>query len=125
IGYFLLDLVKASVHVAASASAPWIQPRGRILIVPLRSDYDLFGVLTAELTTLVPGSIVIDLDTSRREMVVHIFDASAGDDATFRARVLQQEARVLRALARRAEEILAVDPDSSDTGADADAGVGT
>ena len=81
IGYFLVDLVKASVHVAISASTPWIRPQGRILTVPLRSDHDLFGVLTAELTALVPGSIVIDLDTSRREMVVHVFDESAGDDA--------------------------------------------
>ena len=117
IGYFLVDLVKASVHVAISASTPWIRPQGRILTVPLRSDHDLFGVLTAELTALVPGSIVIDLDTSRREMVVHVFDESAGDDAAFRAQVAAQEARVLRALARDADAILAgSSSDSADAG---------
>lgn len=109
IGSFLVDLVKASVHVAASASAPWVVPQGRILLVPLRTDHDLFGVLTAELTALVPGSIVIDLDTSRREMVVHVFDESAGDDETFRRQVAAQEARVLRALARDADAILAAE----------------
>ena len=111
IGYFIADLVRASVHVALSASTPWVRPEGRILTVPLRTDNDLFGVLTAELTALVPGSIVIDLDTSRREMVVHVFDESAGDDATFRRQVAEQEARVLRALSRDADEILAADPD--------------
>ena len=117
IGYFLVDLVKASVHVAISASTPWIRPQGRILTVPLRSDHDLFGVLTADLTALVPGSIVIDLDTSRREMVVHVFDESAGDDAAFRAQVAAQEARVLRALARDADAILAgSSSDSADAG---------
>ena len=117
IGYFLVDLVKASVHVAISASTPWIRPQGRILTVPLRSDHDLFAVLTAELTALVPGSIVIDLDTSRREMVVHVFDESAGDDAAFRAQVAAQEARVLRALARDADAILAgSSSDSADAG---------
>lgn len=117
IGYFLVDLVKASVHVAISASTPWIRPQGRILTVPLRSDHDLFGVLTAELTALVPGSIVIDLDTSRREIVVHVFDESAGDDAAFRAQVAAQEARVLRALARDADAILAgSSSDSADAG---------
>lgn len=117
IGYFLVDLVKASVHVAISASTPWIRPQGRILTVPLRSDHDLFGVLTAELTALVPGSIVIDLDTSRREMVVHVFDESAGDDAAFRAQVAAQEARVLRALVRDADAILAgSSSDSADAG---------
>lgn len=107
IGYFLVDLVTASVHVAVASSAPWIHPEGRIVMVPLRTDHDLFGVLTAELTALVPGSIVIDIDTSRREMAVHVFDESAGDDDTFRRRVAAQEARVLRALARDADAILA------------------
>ena len=117
IGYFLVDLVKASVHVAISASTPWIRPQGRILTVPLRSDHDLFGVLTAELTALVPGSIVSDLDTSRREMVVHVFVESAGDDAAFRAQVAAQEARVLRALAGDADAILAgSSSDSADAG---------
>lgn len=107
VAYFLGDLVRASIHVALSASTPWVRPQGRLLTVPLRTDHDLFGVLTAELTALVPGSIVVDLDTSRREMVVHVFDESAGDDAQFRRQVAAQEARVLRALARNADTILA------------------
>ncbi len=107
---FLLDLVKASIHVALHASAPWIIPHGRIVHVGLRSDHDLFGVLTAELTALVPGSIVIDLNTTTREMILHVFDEAAGDDETVRQRVLTQEARVLHALARDADAILATEP---------------
>lgn len=107
---FAVDLVKASVHVALTASAPWITPHGRVVHIGLRSDHDLFGVLTAELTALVPGSIVIDLNPAERELTLHVFDAAAGDDATVRQRVLDQEARVLRALARDADAILATEP---------------
>lgn len=113
VAVFLVDLVKASIHVALTASAPWIHPQGRIITVPLRTDHDLFGVLTAELTTLVPGSIVIDIDTAAREMTVHVYDNAAGDDDGFRRQVAAQEARVLRALAADADEILAADQGAS------------
>ena len=56
--------------------------------------------MTAEALTLVPGSVVIELDAHRRTLYAHVL--SAPDDASveaFRSRVLQLEARIIRAVA--------------------------
>ncbi len=100
-GRFLVDMTVASVSVGYKAVAPWEHPTGVLTRVPLRSDNDLLCTITAEMTTLVPGSIVIDIDCSRepRELVLHVFDAPREQDVQeLHDRVRAQELRVLRAL---------------------------
>ena len=56
--------------------------------------------VTAQLVSLVPGSVVVELDSPRGLLSVHAFAArTAADVETARADVLAQEERVLRALA--------------------------
>lgn len=107
-GRFLVDLVVASVEVAYKASAPWVHPRGRLVTIGLRSDDPLFTTLTAEMTCLVPGTMVVDLDPASRKLLLHVFDAP--DEAALEAaaaNVLAQEARILRALSATADADLA------------------
>lgn len=99
---FLADLVLASLEVAYKSVAPWYWPAGRFVRVQLRGPSDLTRVLTAELCSLVPGSLVVDLDPDNGVLMLHIFDAPTEEDlkdAIHRAE--QQEARVLRALSAR------------------------
>lgn len=99
---FLVDLVVASVEVAYKASVPWEHPQGRLTRVPLRGDNDLMCTITAQMTTLVPGSIVIDIDCAAdgRSLLLHLFDAPQDRDVqAMHERVRAQELRVLRALA--------------------------
>ncbi|MCA0438242.1 MAG: Na+/H+ antiporter subunit E [Austwickia sp.] len=103
---FLVDVVVASLEVAYKAVAPWYRPAGRFLRVPLRGTSDLTRVITAELCSLVPGSLVVDLDPETGVLMLHIFDAPTPQRlAAAVRRVHEQERRVLRALS--ASEVVA------------------
>ncbi len=96
---FVADVVKASVEVAYQSVAPWKFPVGRFVDVQLYSAQDLPRTLTAELTSLVPGSLVVDMDPETGVLTLHLFDVptQADIDAAV-ARVHDQERRLLRAL---------------------------
>ncbi len=101
---FLLDVGRASAHIAWLAVNPRYQARNAIIAVPLRSRGDAYFLLTAELVSLVPGSLVLDTDYRRRTLYLHIIDThDLADVETARRRVWDQEARVVRALASAAE----------------------
>ncbi|HEX6577412.1 MAG TPA: Na+/H+ antiporter subunit E [Jiangellaceae bacterium] len=104
IGWFVVDLVRASVQVAALAVRFGHQPRNAVVQVDLRSRSDLYLTITAELVTLVPGSMVIDLRRSTSTLYIHVLgvrDESDVDRA--RAHTLDVEERVVRALASKDE----------------------
>lgn len=100
-GRFARDLVVAAAEVAWKSTAWWYQPHGRFVTVDLRSREDLFITITASFCSLVPGSLVVATDRATGRMDLHVFDAphQADVDAAVQ-RALDQEARVLRALAR-------------------------
>jgi multicomponent Na+:H+ antiporter subunit E len=102
---FLADVVRASLSVAWRAVGPGAVPHGSIVTVQLRSRDELFQTVTAQLVSLVPGSVVVELDSPRGLLSVHVFTArTATDLAAARASVLAQEDRVLRALAAHQPE---------------------
>lgn len=105
LGQFVGDLVLASFQVAWTAVVPGRKtPRGGLVSVALRSDSDLFIATTAGLSSLVPGTLVIDLDRPSRTLRLHVLDlaGSGGPDAV-RESTLALEARLLRAFAPAAE----------------------
>ncbi|MFJ8577656.1 Na+/H+ antiporter subunit E [Micromonospora sp. NPDC093277] len=109
---FVGELVTASVHVAAIAVRPGYQPRGAIIAVPLRIGTDLNLALTAELVSLVPGTLILDVDRDRGVLYVHVLDVRRPGDLTdSRDRVLAAERRIVRAVGS-AEEVrrLTVEP---------------
>ncbi|MFC7620869.1 Na+/H+ antiporter subunit E [Microlunatus sp. GCM10028923] len=97
------DLVLASVDVVRTILSP-TPPRGAVVRVKLRSDSDLYQTLTAELVSLVPGSIVIEARRSSRTLYLHVLDGT-GPDALDRVRreVRTAERRVLASLGSKAE----------------------
>lgn len=104
--HFLADLATASVTVGWLAVRPRPIGHGRIVDVPLRSSDDLCCTLVAEMTSLVPGTVVIDLDAHTRALTLHILDTC--DDARARqevGRVLDLERRVERALGLDRQEV--------------------
>lgn len=103
-GRFATDLVLASFQVAWSAVRPGPTPRGGLVTVRLRSTSDLFVATTAGLSSLVPGTLVIDLDGAGRTLSVHVLDlAGAGGPEAVRDATLALEERLLLAFASRAE----------------------
>lgn len=97
---FAYDLVHASIQVSAIALRRDAHPRGAVIRAQLRSHSDLYLTLTAELCSLVPGSIVVEAHRLTGTLYLHVLDVEkAGGIEAARRSVLAQEERVLRALA--------------------------
>lgn len=104
LGLFVWDVLVASVQIAIYALSPRRTPHGAIIRVPLRSHSDVLLTITAQFTSLVPGSVVVEAHRLTGLVYVHVFDAeiSGGIDAA-KATVLEQERRIMYALASDAE----------------------
>ncbi|TYC04390.1 Na+/H+ antiporter subunit E [Micromonospora sp. WP24] len=101
---FVVELVVASVRVARIAVQPGFQPRSAIIAVPLRVRTDLNLALTAELVSLVPGTLILEVDREAGVLYLHVLDVRRPQDlADNRARVLEIERRILRAVGSAAE----------------------
>jgi multicomponent Na+:H+ antiporter subunit E len=99
---FGADLAIASFQVAWIALRPGPLPRGGVVAVPLRPAPDLVLTTTAGLSSLVPGSLVVEADTDTTTLYLHVLDlAASGGAEGVRAQTLRLEERVLRAIAAR------------------------
>lgn len=102
---FAGELVSASVRVAAVAVRPGCRPHSAIVAVRLRVRTDLNLALTAEVISLVPGTLILETDRDRGVLYVHVFDVRDPEDlAKSRDRVLAVERRIVRAIGS-AEEV--------------------
>ncbi|MCF6509292.1 Na+/H+ antiporter subunit E [Blastococcus sp. MG754426] len=98
LSYFVVDLVSSGALVAWQTVRPSGIDRSAIVTVQLRTDSDLLLTILSESLTLVPGSMVIDLDRERRTLGLHILHVRhEADVERQRASVLAQEERVVRA----------------------------
>ena len=109
LGHFVTDLVLSGALVAWQTVRPRGIDRSAIITVQLRTDSDLLLTILTESLTLVPGSMVIELDRERRTIALHILHvANQGDVDRQRAAVLAEEERVVRAFGSP-DEIAALD----------------
>lgn len=104
VGRLVVDVVRSSVRVVGLAFARRT-PRSAIIRVRLRTRSDLFLTMTAELVSLVPGSIVLEVRRETSTLYLHVLDTVEPAALAQAARdVLDAEARVLRAFGP-AEEV--------------------
>ena len=96
-----VDILVASIHVAVVALRLGREPRGGVVRVQLRSRSDLYLTLTADLCSLVPGSISVEAHRATSILYVHALDLAGLEGV--RENGLAQEARLLYALASDAE----------------------
>jgi multicomponent Na+:H+ antiporter subunit E len=98
LGHFVADLVSSGALVAWQTVRPRGIDRSAIIIVQVRTDSDLLLTILSESLTLVPGSMVIDLDREQRTMALHILHVRGEADVERqREAVLAEEERVVRA----------------------------
>ncbi|GIJ20235.1 putative cation antiporter subunit [Micromonospora lutea] len=71
---FVVELVRASAHVARIAVQPGFTPRSAIIAVRLRVPTDLNLALTAEALSLVPGTLIVEVDRDAGILYVHVLD---------------------------------------------------
>lgn len=95
---FLADMVMASFQVAWAAIRPAAPPRSALIEVQLISRSDLLEVITGELVSLVPGTLLIELDAANGRMWLHVLDGSTQRKVELaRRRAREQEHRVIAA----------------------------
>lgn len=99
LGYFLVELVIASTQVAVTALRFGYVPKGAVIGVRLRAHSDLYLTVTAELCSLLPGSVVIDAHRLTGTLYLHVLDAADDGIERVRRQVLDIEEHVLWALA--------------------------
>ncbi|MEV1157559.1 Na+/H+ antiporter subunit E [Micromonospora chokoriensis] len=103
-GRFAVELVTASLHIARIAVQPGYRPRGAIIGVRLRVPSDLNLALTAEAVSMVPGTLIIEVDRQSATLYVHVLDTHRPSDlATARKRTLAVERRIIRSVGSAAE----------------------
>ncbi|MFX4272208.1 Na+/H+ antiporter subunit E [Propionibacteriaceae bacterium Y1685] len=101
----LYDLVVSSFIVVVRVFQFGRTFDNAVLRVPLRSHSDLYMTLTAELTCLVPGSVVLEARRASDTIYIHVMDVRGPEDLEAARRgTLASEQRVLRALGS-AEEL--------------------
>ncbi|WP_428965242.1 Na+/H+ antiporter subunit E [Micromonospora fluostatini] len=96
---FFYDLVVASAEIAWLALRFGHTPRSAIIAVPLRVTSDLNLTLTAEALSLVPGSLILEVDRSTGTLYVHVINVRSREEVErFRRSVLELEARIVNAI---------------------------
>jgi multicomponent Na+:H+ antiporter subunit E len=72
---FLADVVVASVEVAWKVLTLRGAPRNAVIEVNLRTPSDFVLTVVGELTSLVPGSVVVEARRSSHTLFLHVLDA--------------------------------------------------
>lgn len=104
VGRFLADLLVASLQIALLALRFNHTPHGAVVGVKLRNPSDLFLTLTAEMASLVPGTVVVEAHRITGMLYLHVLDVqSYGGIDKAKQDVLDLEERVLRAMASDAD----------------------
>lgn len=100
LGRFLVDLVVANVVVAAQVlrvtSGLGRPLRQAVVACPMRTRSDRLVTTVANLVSLTPGTLTVEID--RREAVIYVHALDNDDPDALRAEVSALEARVIRAL---------------------------
>jgi multicomponent Na+:H+ antiporter subunit E len=102
LGWIGVGLVRASVELSIGVLAVRRPVQHALIRVPLHTDSAFVQAMTVEVVSLIPGSIVVELQQG--ELVLHVFDASS--PATIdraRREVRDAERLLVRAFASREE----------------------
>lgn len=76
---FLWELIKSSVGVAIIVLSPWRKLVPAIIAFPLQLRSDAEITLLANMITLTPGTLSMDVSDDRKTLYVHAIDAPDPD----------------------------------------------
>lgn len=100
----IVDIAGASLNVAWLVIDPRYKLSSAILAIALDTRSDIIMMFTAESISLVPGSIVVDIDREESVLYVHVINVKNDDDLEkFRAGVFATEKRLVMAVGSRDE----------------------
>jgi multicomponent Na+:H+ antiporter subunit E len=70
-GFFIKELIKANLRVAYDVLTPGLQIRPGVIAIPLDARTDAEITLLANLITLTPGTLSLDVSVDRRTLYIH------------------------------------------------------
>ncbi|MGQ2906390.1 MAG: Na+/H+ antiporter subunit E [Aliihoeflea sp.] len=76
---FLVELVKSSWTVAMTVLSPRMDIKPGMFVYPLKVDKDAEITMLANLITLTPGTLSVDVSEDRRFLFIHALDCSDPD----------------------------------------------
>ena len=94
--YFIGEMIRANIKVAWDVVTPTDYMRPAVIAYPLTASNDIEITILANLISLTPGSLALDVSSDRKTLYVHLmyFD----DEASALAELRDFEARVLTVL---------------------------
>lgn len=96
---FLFAMLRGALAVTAQVFDFRRQPGAAIIAVPLRYADDLMMTHVSVVSSLVPGSLIVEADRDRQVLYLHVIGVRSMDDVEKqRAVVLRWERRIVRAL---------------------------
>lgn len=102
----MFDIVVASLQVAFLSVNPRWKPMNAIIAVQLLTRSDLVTTLTAEAISVVPGTVVVDIDRERGLLYLHALGTrTEADIERTRRNVLGTEERIVLAIGTHAQAI--------------------
>ncbi|WP_445155924.1 Na+/H+ antiporter subunit E [Arthrobacter sp. Hor0625] len=101
---FLAKVVAASFQVLILAVVRGPRVISAVVAVPLRSRSDLLVTATGHVISLIPGSVVVEVDRSTSTLYIHGINVRDADDADkLRKEVRETEAGLIRIMGTKAE----------------------
>jgi multicomponent Na+:H+ antiporter subunit E len=101
---FLGKVVAASFQVLYLAVVRGPNVVSAVVAVPLRSHSDLLVTATGHVISLIPGSLVVEVDRSTSTLYIHGINVrNAEDAAKLRKEVRDTEAGLIRIMGTKAE----------------------
>ncbi|MBM7506017.1 Na+/H+ antiporter subunit E [Agromyces aurantiacus] len=98
----MFDVAVASLQIAFRAVQPGWRPMNALIAVQLLTRSDLVTTLTAEAISVVPGTVVVDIDRERGLLYLHAFATRTPADLDrVRRQVLGTEERIVLAIGTR------------------------
>lgn len=101
---FLYQVVQASVEVAYLAVVKGPKLENSVVAVQLRSASDLVVTATGHFVSLVPGSLVVEVDRSTSTLYLHCMNIVTDADAhQMRTNVRNIEARLIKTMGSKSD----------------------
>jgi multicomponent Na+:H+ antiporter subunit E len=121
---FLKDVTIASFNVFYLAVVRGPNIRNAVIAVPLRSRSDLMMTATGHVLSLIPGSLVVDVDRATSTLYVHALNVTTPQGVEkVRAEIRHIEAGLIKIMGTR-EELAALRAEESGTATNVKGGAG-
>ncbi len=86
VGFFVVDLVRSSLEVAALVLRPRLRLHSAVVAVQVRGASDQLLTLLANAISLTPGTLTLEVDRPRSTLYVHVIDVGEGPGGVEQAR---------------------------------------